>query len=205
MKKQLNNVNVICWGKWWVHISKSSNSDYGTWQSAADSVMTYSSCCCNWTSHHRQFNKVAWLERLGNIQWLGCPVGGRPSHDLSVSASLCADKVDKNISDDQQEQRRQCEKVATKQSCVTELPSQESVTPVDHGSESDTTTYAEAVNQWTTVHKKAKTVPTKTMQRGSAITESAKNVMIQSETFSCGPKVLPGLLLYLDAVGCTII
>ena len=108
-------------------------------------------------------------------------VSSRTSHDLSGSALLCAAKVDKNTTDDLQEQGKQCDKVATKQPSVTELPSQESVRgDVGHGSESDTTTYAEAVNQWTTVHKKAKTVPTKTMQRGSAIMESAKNVVIQT-------------------------
>jgi len=44
---------------------------------------------------------------------------------------------------------------------MTEQPTQDSVTADDdHASEDNTTTYAEAVKLWTTVHKRAKTVPT---------------------------------------------
>ena len=54
----------------------------------------------------------------------------------------------------------------------------------DRGSEGNTPTYAEAVQQWTTVPKRAKTVSTKTMQKGSAIIGSTKNVVIRAAKLS---------------------
>ena len=62
---------------------------------------------------------------------------------------------------------------------------QDSVTADEnHGSEGKTTTYAEAVQQWMTVPKKAETVSTKTTQKGSAIIGSAKNVVIRAAKLS---------------------
>ena len=75
----------------------------------------------------------------------------------------------------------------------------------------NTTTYAETTNQWSTIHKNPKTMPAKTVQKGSAIIGSAKNVVIRAAKLSdlgrhhllssCsrlnryGSKVVPGLVV----------
>ena len=91
----------------------------------------------------------------------GNGVSSRTPHDLSLcDAPACVDKK-VSVLDEEQEQGNQCDKATTKPSSVTELPSQESaIDDDDRGSDGNTTTYAEAVNQWMTVHKKANTVPT---------------------------------------------
>ena len=103
----------------------------------------------------------------------GNGVSTRTTHDLPLRAATA--NVNMKVSGEQ----KQCDKVTTKPSTMTELLNQDSVTAdEDHGSEGNTPTYAEAVQQWTTVPKRAKTVSTKTMQKGSAIIGSAKNVVI---------------------------
>ena len=106
-------------------------------------------------------------------------VSTRTAHDLPLRAATA--KVDMKVSDEQ----KQCDKVSIKPSTTTELLSQHSVTAgEDHGSEGNTPTYAEAVQQWTTVPKRAKTVSIKTIQKGSAIIGSAKNVVIKAAKLS---------------------
>ena len=85
-------------------------------------------------------------------------------------------KVDMKVSIlDGKKQENQCDKVTIKPPTMRELPSHESVTADgDRGSEDNTTTYEEPVNQW----------PTTTMQRGSAIIGSAKNVVIRAAKLS---------------------
>ena len=112
----------------------------------------------------------------------GDGVSTRTTHDLSLRAATA--KVDMNISDERK-QEKQCDKVTIKPSTMTELPSQDSVTADDdHGSEGNTPTYVDAVQQRTTVPKRAKTVSTKTTQRGSAIIGSATNVVIRAAKLS---------------------
>ena len=85
---------------------------------------------------------------------------------------------------DEQKQEKQCDKVTIKPLTMTELPSQDLVTADDDRGTEDNTTYAEAVKYWTTVHKRVKTVSTKTLQEGSAVIRSATNVMIRAAKLS---------------------
>ena len=105
----------------------------------------------------------------------GDGVTSRTAHDLPMRAATA--KVDMKVSDEQ----KQCDKKG-RQIGLTSL---DSVTAdEDHGSEGNTPTYAEAVQQWTTVPKRAKTVSTKTVPKGSAIIGSATNVVIRAAKLS---------------------
>ena len=73
--------------------------------------------------------------------------------------------------------------MATKPLAITEIPSRGLVT-ADDDSNDGKSTYATAVNQWKTVHKKHRVVPTKLVQKGSAIVGSARNVAIRAAKLS---------------------